>query len=278
MPAIAPACCRNSVSTPWRPSATCAPILELLPDGGVRLVTFEGGPARTPVDMDPEMARIGIALRPPRGPEGDRIGSVGVLARAPAEIKARLAAAFMAVGATEAVASTLSAVIAVPIESAGAPVGRLYCLRFDGSPRYSDDDFTTAETLASAAATLLDRREVNERLDASLARFEALFEQAPVALVLTSSGGTRYNAAAQALYGRSQAEIRRASPSRMRRRGCRPMRRRRMPNSGVSFTPASRCPPTAWRSCGPMVSDGSSREPRIPVSAWTAHPMVSWPS
>ena len=96
--------------------------------------------------------------------------------------------------------------------------------RYAGQDRIFELDFTVVGELIAAGfrdvtadveaaeALVLERRAAEERLATSLARFEALFEQAPAPMVFIGDDRTtRYNRAAVELFGRDHEELIRLS-------------------------------------------------------------------
>jgi two-component system cell cycle sensor histidine kinase/response regulator CckA len=84
---------------------------------------------------------------------------------------------------------------------------------FRGQERMFDLTFTVVgETLAAAFRDVTDRQAAADSLATSLARFEALFEQAPIAMITVGADRSiRLNQAAIGLYGRDSEEMARLS-------------------------------------------------------------------
>jgi PAS domain S-box-containing protein len=82
-----------------------------------------------------------------------------------------------------------------------------------GQARLFDVNFTVAnDVLAAGFRDVTERRAETDKLATSLARFEALFEQAPVAMVTVGADrAIRLNQAAVELYGRGSDEMVRLS-------------------------------------------------------------------
>jgi PAS domain S-box-containing protein len=107
-------------------------------------------------------------------------------------------------------AESVNSTIGAGVLTEGKPIGRVHIARFGADPPLTDDDRATVEAIASAAALVLERRGVEDRLAASSARFEAVFEQAPVAMVaIGRDQSVRYNDRALELFGRDREEMER---------------------------------------------------------------------
>ena len=187
-------------------------IIEQAPDGVLRMVAVAGGPGDTAARM------IAILLgRPIPIPEPVRqtymTSDTLFHSPIPPNLREAMAGSMSVAGLPDELAATANSVIGAAVSNgSGQPIGRIHMWRFDGDAPYTREDQTTVEAIASAATLVLERRAAEDGLATSLARFEALFEQAPVPMVVVGSDRTvRLNEAAIELYGREQDEMSRLS-------------------------------------------------------------------
>jgi PAS domain S-box-containing protein len=112
-------------------------------------------------------------------------------------------------GLPDSLGRAVNSVVAVPIVVSGRPVGRIHVFRFDPEAALTVEDQRTAEILAAAAALVFERRSVEGELATSLGIFTALFEQAPIGIIVVAPPeDARFNRAALELFGRTESAMR----------------------------------------------------------------------
>jgi two-component system cell cycle sensor histidine kinase/response regulator CckA len=187
-------------------------IIEQTADGVLRLAGVAGGPAGVAEHMSETLAG-----RPIPVPDSVRRAYMTretlFHSPIPPKVRAAMVRSMRIVGLPEEVAATANSIIGASVDDgSGTQVGRIHMYRFGGDQPYGPDDKTTVEAMAAAVALVLERRTAEHGLATSLARFEAIFEQVPVAMMVVGSDRTvRLNEAALELYGRSQDEMARLS-------------------------------------------------------------------
>lgn len=182
----------------------CA-IVETGTDGTIRVIAVAGGPG----DVAAEIRRTHLD-RPASLPPDISSGYAGqtiFLRSIPPDIRERVAASIRWMGLPDELAATMSGMMLVPIPGEGGLKGRIHLERFADDPTYTAEDLATVEAIASAAALVLERRDVEHELSTALARFEAIFDQTPVPMVMIEAGVGRFNRAVETVFGRDREEI-----------------------------------------------------------------------
>jgi PAS domain S-box-containing protein len=124
------------------------------------------------------------------------------------DTRAQVVAALLWLGVPHDLAGSVNSTISAAVTISGTPVARIHLVRFGTDQPIAADDVATVEAIASTAALVLERRAVEDRLAASRARFEAVFELAPIAMVAVDNDRTiRYNRRALELYGRDREQM-----------------------------------------------------------------------
>jgi PAS domain S-box-containing protein len=186
-------------------------IVEQAVDGIVTLAAVAGGPGDVASRLTESHSGRPLPI-PDSVREAVRSGQRLFFAPIPSEIREGIGGAMKQLGLSEDLAAAASSIIAVPILSGGVPIGRIHLLRFDDDLPYTPGDLLTVEAIAAAASLVLQRRGIEDELATSLARFEALFEQVPVAMVAVGPDReTRHNRAALDLFARDVDEMTRLS-------------------------------------------------------------------
>jgi two-component system cell cycle sensor histidine kinase/response regulator CckA len=177
------------------------------PGGSFVIAAVAGGPGDTAARMMEAQPRSSIAFAEGYGDEFSR-GATTLASEITQEVRARIGRSLKAMGLPGDLAGTVNSTIGAGVLTEGKPIGRVHIARFGADPPLTDDDRATVEAIASAAALVLERRGVEDRLAATSARFEAVFEQAPVAMVaIGRDRSVRYNDRALELFGRDREEM-----------------------------------------------------------------------
>ncbi len=103
----------------------------------------------------------------------------------------------------------LTSAMIVPMSARGATLGAIAFYSAESARRYTEADLALAQDIARRAAIAVDNALLYARAHAAEARYRALFEQAPDAVLVSTADG-RYveaNPAATALLGYSREEI-----------------------------------------------------------------------
>ncbi|GIW04127.1 MAG: hypothetical protein KatS3mg059_0747 [Thermomicrobiales bacterium] len=103
----------------------------------------------------------------------------------------------------------LTSALIVPMTARGTTIGAIAFYSTDAARRYTEADLVLAQDVARRAAIAMDNALLYARAHAAEARYRALFEQAPDAVLVSRADG-RYveaNPAAAALLGYSREEI-----------------------------------------------------------------------
>jgi PAS domain S-box-containing protein len=182
-------------------------IVEQAVDGSITLAAVAGGPGDVAARLTD--SHMGRTLPVPESMrEAVRAGQSFYFAPIPIEIREGMSASLRTLGIPDDVAAAVSSLVAEPIVSGGTSIGRVHLLRFDDEAAFTAEDVTTVQAIAAAASLVLERRAFETDLATSLARFEALFEQVPVAMVAVGRDRTtRYNRAALDLFAREADEM-----------------------------------------------------------------------
>jgi two-component system cell cycle sensor histidine kinase/response regulator CckA len=177
------------------------------PDDMISVAAIAGGPG----DLSAQIreSRLGRAIPFPDGLRQAFLDGSSVLyPRIPPPLRAAIAGSMRALGLPPAAVNGATSLVATAIRSEGRPIGRIHALRFGEAPAYTADDLATVETIAAAAALVIERRSVERALARSQERFETLFEQVPAPIVFVGADrSTRHNQAALELFGRDRAEM-----------------------------------------------------------------------
>jgi two-component system cell cycle sensor histidine kinase/response regulator CckA len=181
-------------------------IIDRLDDSTLGVAAAAGGPAGVAEQV--RSGPGGIIPMPDATREAFLEGRTYVLPEIPDDVRPGMVDFLRLIGLSDEVGSAVSSVIGVPIRMGERVVGRLQVARFEGDPAYTDADREALEAIAHAAALVLGRQAARDDLVAAASRWEALFEQAPVAMITVDPAlKTRHNRAALELFGRDQEEI-----------------------------------------------------------------------
>jgi two-component system, cell cycle sensor histidine kinase and response regulator CckA len=185
-------------------------ILEVVGDSGIRVAAVAGGPGDLAEQI--RASHVGRTRARPEGWYGPEVRNVTVhLPTIPADIRERIVELSGAFGLPPALGREVTSLVGAWITIGDRAVGRIHLSRFGDRPGYADDDRITVESLAAAAALVLERRDVEDQLAQAFQRFEAMFEQAPVPMIFATDEALRLNDAACTLFGRSEADIQRSA-------------------------------------------------------------------
>ena len=187
-------------------------ILEPGEDGGIRIAAVAGGPgdvaARIEASHEGRTIPVpeGTPLAPGRTSMFDaRTGFVPVVTE---DMRPRRELAWRMLDLPPELTAAATSTISAPIVSRDLVLGRIQVDRLGGSDAYTEQDLELVQAIAAAAALVLQRHVIEDELARSLARFEALFVQAPVPLAYQIiGGGFRQNDALLDLFKRSSADL-----------------------------------------------------------------------
>lgn len=175
------------------------------PAGDLRLVAAAGGGP----DVEPLLqAAIGGRIEVSEEARGLFLrGEDVVLPSLSESIRQRMRQLLESQHVPGAIADRVTSIVGAAVRSGSQPIGRLHVYRLGGPP-FEPDDLRAVTAMTDAAALVFEHLQMEAEQATARARFEALFEQAPIAMVFLAEEGTlRVNRAAVELLGRPAEEL-----------------------------------------------------------------------